>query len=155
MAAVIGLIIFLIYDYVKTKSRCEELADSNKVLSESYNQKNKEIKELTEKYDVLARKYETEENFKEMLRKMKQEVSSFPYIAGMVADVDTRGLELVAKTLEWGDSKERRRKTVSIRALRAETQRLIQEYKIYEYQLKYLLELPWLFVRRSKRRRLL
>lgn len=141
MAAVIGLIIFMIYDYMKTKSRCEELEDTKNKLINAYNQKEKELKELHGKHDALLKKYETEENFKEALRKMKQEVSSFPYIAGMVADVDTRGLELVANSLEWGDSKERRRKTVSIRALRAETQQLLREYKIYEYQLKYLLEL--------------
>ena len=43
---IVAVIAFFLYDYAKTKSRCGDLADSNKVLSESYNQKNKEIKEF-------------------------------------------------------------------------------------------------------------
>ena len=67
--------------------------------------------------------------------------NSMPWIAGMISDYLTYDIEILAKKLEWGKSIERSKKVASIREIRAEAKRRIEEAKVATYQLEYLKEL--------------
>ena len=66
---------------------------------------------------------------------------AMPWLAGMMGDLLTLDIEAEAKKLDWGSSKQRAQKAASIRAIRAEARRRIEEAKLATYQLEYLLEL--------------
>ncbi len=78
------------------------------------------------------------ENELENLIDLKLE--AFPYLAGLIADIDTIHYEQTAKDLE---SKKRPALTAAqeIRALKHETREIIQEKKILEYKLAYIEQL--------------
>lgn len=67
----------------------------------------------------------------------KSSLTTMPYMAKIIADFDTRNLEILARQLEWGDNQERRKKVRSIRELRKETANLLAHYKEAEYKLAY------------------
>lgn len=77
---------------------------------------------------------ETEQNFFSNLK-------AFPYMAGLVADYETYGLELLAQRLDWGHSQERWKKVKSIREIRRDAKAMVEKNKEAQYQLAYLLEL--------------
>lgn len=68
-------------------------------------------------------------------------ISAFPYMAKLISEYKTLDLKRIAESLDWGNSIERAKKVASLRDLRKETKSLLEQYKIYEYQLHYLLEL--------------
>lgn len=68
-------------------------------------------------------------------------ISALPYMAGIIADYDTRGLDLLADQLDWGRNIERKKKVASIRELKRQTKLLIEEYKIAQYRLDYALKM--------------
>lgn len=63
---------------------------------------------------------------------------TMPWLAGMMADYLTYDIETLAKKLDWGENKERAKKVISIREIRAEAKRRIEEAKLATYQLDYL-----------------
>ena len=63
---------------------------------------------------------------------------SMPWLAGMMADYLTYDIETLAQKLDWGENKERAKKVISIREIRAEAKRRIEEAKLATYQLDYL-----------------
>lgn len=72
---------------------------------------------------------------------LQSNLSSIPWLAGMMADYMTYDLEVEAKKLDWGSNIQREKKVASIRAIRAETKQRIEDAKIASYQLDYLLTL--------------
>lgn len=113
-------------------------------IEEERNRLNKIEKELIEikslaKYKV--EKYKNEVlNYIEII-KTESNLKIVPYFAGIIADIETIILEKAAEALEWGKSKERKIKVESLRILRSETKKQLEEARIGYYQLKYLLEL--------------
>lgn len=87
-----------------------------------------EIKELNA---IISEKENT-------IKQFTSNLTAFPYMAGVVADFETANLEKLARSLEWGDNKQRQKKVADIRILRNETKELIEKYKIAAYQLEYL-----------------
>lgn len=75
----------------------------------------------------------------------KQEFSSnktaIPYMAKIIAEIETIDLKRTAKALSWGNNQERRKKVAHINEIKAEAQEKIESLKWAEYQLAYLLEL--------------
>ena len=65
-------------------------------------------------------------------------LTSIPWLAGMMADFLTYDLEVEAKKLEWGSNIQRQKKVASIRDIRADARARIQEAKEAVYQLEYL-----------------
>ena len=103
------------------------------VLKNDY--KNLKVKGLLD-YDKIkkAREKQLEEFF-------SSHKESMPWLAGMMADYMTYDIELQAVKLDWGENKERAKKVASIREIRAEAKRRIEEAKLATYQLDYLLNL--------------
>lgn len=66
---------------------------------------------------------------------------TIPYMAGIIADYETHGLELIAQSLDWGRSQERLKKVLSIREIRKETAEAIAKSKEAQYQLEYAIRM--------------
>lgn len=75
------------------------------------------------------------------LRKFESNLSAIPYVAGMIADIETYGLEKLALGLDWGHNQERLKKVKSIREIRKDAKAIVEKNKEAQYQLAYLLEL--------------
>lgn len=71
----------------------------------------------------------------------KSNLTAFPYMAGITADIETYGIELLASKLDWGHSQERLKKVKSIREIRRDAKAMVEKNKEAQYQLAYLLEL--------------
>ena len=71
----------------------------------------------------------------------RSNLEAIPYMAGVMADFETYSLEILAKSLEWGCSRERARKVAAIRDLRRASKDMIEKNKEAQYQLAYLLEM--------------
>lgn len=69
---------------------------------------------------------------------LSSNLTAMPWLAGMMADYLTYDLEVEAKKLEWGHNVQREKKIASVRAIRADAQKRIEEAKIATYQLEYL-----------------
>lgn len=128
----------------------EDLTIKNNCLLETTNELFKQ------KVDNVYFDYETlikyinrlnEFNFKtDKLEKMLIETAVsnlkiIPYMARIMADYETYGIEILKQQLDWGHSQERMKKVKSLIDLRKETKETLEKYKDAEYQLAYLLEL--------------
>ena len=69
---------------------------------------------------------------------LQSNLTSMPWLAGMMADYLTFDLEVEAKKLAWGSNVKREKKVASIREIRAEAKARIEEAKYAIYQLEYL-----------------
>lgn len=69
---------------------------------------------------------------------LSSNLTSMPWLAGMMADYLTYDIELEAKKLDWGNNIERAKKVASIRAIRADAAQKIEIAKLASYQLEYL-----------------
>lgn len=96
---------------------------------------------LRERDDNFKYKLLNDVRQKELEKLLYSNKTSMPWIAGMMADYLTYDIEILAKKLEWGKSIERSKKVASIREIRAEAKKRIEEAKIATYQLEYLKEL--------------
>ena len=72
---------------------------------------------------------------------LQSNLTSFPFLAGMIADYCTYDFEILAKQLDWGHDKKRLKKVQDIRKIRAEAKLRIEEAKVATYQLEYLKEI--------------
>lgn len=73
------------------------------------------------------------------LRKFcESNLTSIPWLAGMMADYLTYDIEMKAKYLDWGSDQKRLKKVESIRDIRADAKNRIQQAKEAVYQLEYL-----------------
>ena len=75
------------------------------------------------------------------LKKFESNTTAIPYMAGMIADIETYGLEKLALGLSWGHAQRRLDKVKSIREIRKDARAMVEKNKDAQYQLAYLLEL--------------
>lgn len=75
------------------------------------------------------------------LEASQSNLTAIPYMAALVADYETYGLEELAKKLDWGSSQERLKKVKSIREIRKDAQAMVEKNKESQYQLAYLINL--------------
>lgn len=75
------------------------------------------------------------------LEASKSNLTAIPYMAGVIADYETYGIERLAKELDWGYSVKRLDKVKSIREIRKDAQAIVERNKESQYQLAYLLSL--------------
>ena len=109
----------------------------NSVVALNTKHKN-EIDELNAKYKLL------EENYNKVcvsLKKFESNLTAFPYMAGLIADIETYGLEKLALGLDWGHAQKRLEKVKSIRDIRKDAKAMIEKNKDAQYQLAYLLQI--------------
>ena len=102
-------------------------------------------KELEQREKELKRHEETlQSEYEKFINNVEIATSNLtmlPYMAALVADYETYGIELLAKQLDWGHNVERAKKVASIRSIRAAAKEMVQKNLEAKYQLSYLLEL--------------
>ncbi len=116
----------------------------------------KRIKSIEEQYKTKIRMLESsrmqlernnnelqdeKEKYKRMFENYKSNLTAIPYMAGMIADIETYGLERLALGLSWGTARERLNKVKSIREIRKDAKAMVEKNKEAQYQLAYLMEL--------------
>ena len=126
--------------------------DENKILKKkikSYEDKESEFSKKLAITKALLDNRERELNAldgrikaqEEILSISKSNLSAIPFMARIIADYDTRGLDILAQQLNWGYDKKRLKKVKSILEIKRETKELIANYKEAEYQLAYALQI--------------
>ena len=98
----------------------------------------KELSGLKINLDELQKKSGDNESLSEII---KSNLRAIPYMAAIMADFETYGLEKLASKLDWGSSQERLKKVKSIREIRKDAQEMLEKNKEAQYQLAYLLQL--------------
>ena len=106
-------------------------------------QLNLQLDELRKRLDTLQKDNDrliTEQNYhkKKLSEFLESNLTSIPFLAGMIADYLTYDLEILAKKLDWGHDRERLKKVKTIREIRADAKARIEQAKIAIYQLDYL-----------------
>lgn len=99
---------------------------------------NSEIIGLKKKEEALSSRLDVYHQF---YQKAQSNLTLFPYMAGIVSELETRDIEILAKKLDWGSNIQREKKVVSIREIRREAKDKINQAKIAEYELAYLIQL--------------
>ena len=111
----------------------------------------KENLKNTELY-LIPKLAQSEESIKQLTLEIQQHKSnlstllesnltSIPWLAGMIADFITYDIEVEAKKLDWGSNARREKKVASLREIRANASQKIEQAKEASYQLAYLLTL--------------
>ena len=111
--------------------------EGNKIKAENEQYK-RFVRELQEKSSKIKAE---NEQYKKFMREFQSNRSAIPYLAGMIADIETYGLEQLAQGLDWGSDRKRLDKVKSIREIRKDAQAMVEKNKEAQYQLAYLLEL--------------
>ncbi len=75
------------------------------------------------------------------LESTQSNLTAIPYMAEIMADYETYGLEHLAKELDWGYAAKRMDKVKSIREIRRDAKTIVERNKEAQYQLGYLLKL--------------
>lgn len=115
-------------------SEKRHLAELSAVHTECKNQ----IDSITSDNNHLQAEYD---KIYSALKTFESNITAIPYMAGMIADIETYGLEKLALGLSWGNSQRRLDKVKSIREIRRDARAMVEKNKEAQYQLGYLLEL--------------
>ena len=92
---------------------------------------------------VVEYEKETIEHIKKIafLEQMQSNLTAIPYMAAIMADFETYGIEALAKKLDWGHDVSRQKKVASIREIRRSAREMVEKNYEAKYQLEYLLRL--------------
>lgn len=150
LVVVLGLV--LVFVIRSNSQRHKEISEKDSQISTLIKDNNEERRRALAEKDGLAQKIkelETEnnklkeliENYRLFYKNTQSNLTLFPYMAGIVSEFETRDIEMLARKLEWGSNAQREKKVASIRLIRKEAQDKINQAKVAEYQLAYLLRL--------------
>lgn len=120
----------------------EKILDLQKVFAEKEQKYNEDFTSVQRNYDeqiLLMQKRLDDSIF--LSETMKSNIRAIPYMAAIMADFETYGLEKLARKLDWGSSQDRLKKVKSIREIRKDAQLMVEKNKEAQYQLAYLLQL--------------
>ena len=112
---------------------------------EQYQNQIKQYQNQIEQYQNQVVEYEKEtiEHIKKIafLEQMQSNLTAIPYMAAIMADFETYGIEALAKKLDWGHDVSRQKKVASIREIRRSAREMVEKNYEAKYQLEYLLRL--------------
>lgn len=115
-------------------AKLREQLDRYKQFDNSYAAVKTENNKLHEQLDCYKR-------YADLIETSKSNLTAIPYMAELMADYETYGIEVLAKQLDWGYSTERSKKVASIREIRKAAKEMVEKNKEAQYQLSYLLKL--------------
>ena len=151
MAFLVLIILFIAALFIRKKLVAKDQEISKLIkLAETYRTKtnsefDEKIKELSYKQKTLQQTQselkDLESIVSERIDVAKSNLSAIPYMARIIADFDTRGLDYLAQQLNWGFDKKRLKKVKSILEIKRDTEELIAQYKEAEYQLAYAIQM--------------
>lgn len=117
----------------------QKTADTSKLLQYEYERYKNDVDEKAErKIAIIKNDYD---KVNSCLKNLESNLTAIPYMSGIIADIETYGLENLALGLSWGHSQTRLNKVKSIREIRKDAQAMVEKNKAAQYQLAYLLEL--------------
>ncbi len=128
-------------DVNKKRLKDEAIKDVLKISSE------RELFEKEKEKFQSFRKQQTDslqkrqEEIDKIAEKVKSNLSAIPYFAGIMADFETKHLDIMIQKLSWGDSKARMKKVASLVEIKRETKLQLQKSKEAEYQLAYAIQM--------------
>lgn len=134
-------------DLYSKRRKCEfELAkkiqQANKEILSKESESLKRISRIRDKTDSELNKRQKAIQEKESsVEVLLSNLTAIPYMAGIIADYDTRGLEILAKKLDWGNNQERAKEVASIREIRKYAEGIIAQSKEAQYQLEYAIKM--------------
>ena len=154
----------LVSNHEQTQKRVEELQQLLNVSSDTIIEKEKELNDyklqmqnelkdcksqMQNAFNIYKRKTDREIDELSKIAKPRlallevagSNLSAIPYMAGIVADYETIGIERIASALDWGHNVQRAQKVASIREIREYAKQIVEQNKYAQYQLAYLLEL--------------
>ncbi len=144
IALTIAIFISIIIIKNTSNKNCFLRSQTNKLQDENTNLINDKLKLQNEKTMLINNMQDLQSKYDKLLSTldtMKSNLTAFPYMAGMIADIETYGLEKLALGLSWGSSQERLKKVKAIREIRNDARAMVEKNKYSQYQLAYLLEL--------------
>ncbi len=112
-------------------SYIDEINNERQVYSE-------QIRKLNDEKDEIQKKLEDSVFFSETA---KSNLKAIPYMAAIMAEFETYGLEKLARKLDWGYSQERLKKVKHIREIKRDAEAMVAKNKESYYQLEYLLNM--------------
>ena len=123
----------------KQKKSEEEMFETEKnLLNEEIAALKKEISSLKKAqipYDIYK-----EKQHKDIEKIFSDRQTAFPYVAAIANEYLTIDLKRLEEIAQHGTYYQRKEQSIKIRELRAQTKEFLEEYKVYEYQLKYLID---------------
>lgn len=137
---------FLAYLY----PQLSEMFVDNKVADKtvySVEDRDSKLRNIFEIVDVLANANDVTNqmiilrNRLDVLEMSTSNLKAIPYMAALISDYETYGLEALARQLDWGYSVERQKKVISIRDIRENAKALVERNKEAQYKLAYLLSM--------------
>ena len=149
LCLIVVLIIFFVIKHYIWDIPHEEIKRLNQVINQIKYSFEKEIKEDQQKYNKEISKINME---KDALQKRledsifiseiaKSNLRTIPYMAAIMAEFETYGLEKLARKLDWGYSQERLKKVKHIREIKRDAEAMVAKNKESYYQLEYLLNM--------------
>ncbi len=125
-----------------TENSNNTIANYDNTIKKLTNKYEEQICNITNNYEKqvssLKQKIEKQNDF---INNLKSNLTAFPYLAGIVADIETYGYEKLAGYLDWGSSKRRLDRVQDIREIRKSAKEQIEAAKEAQYQLQYLFQL--------------
>lgn len=139
---VITAVIFLIIIYFVVQNYKDNatinLNEYNKRINQIQSEYNDKISKYEYEVEELSDKNKKQRHF---IENMKSNITSAPFLAGIVADIETYGYEKLAGYLDWGSDQKRLKKVQDIREIRRNAREQIEIAKEAQYQLQYLFQL--------------
>lgn len=129
------LIILIWFQCSIIDAKKQEIRRLNYLVESYKNQSNEEMANERKILDEEARKLQN------VRTDIMSQLSILPFMAHIIADFDTRGLDILADQLNWGHDQKRLKKVKSIMEIKREAKELIAHYKEAEYQLAYAIEM--------------
>lgn len=100
-----------------------------------------ELSSLYRRLSNARAEAKTLDDQRRLIETAKSNLTALPYWAGIMADFETHGIDVLATSLDWGESIARAQKVKSIREIRKEAASIIAQCKEAQYQLDYLLKM--------------
>ncbi len=162
-----SVIMFFVVKHVKKDLRDKTDLELKRINTEYENEKNKlqekydeSLSSLNSKIDTIIQNHigqdekamptgktnieQLEDIIKQQklfILNMKSNLTAAPFLAGIVADIETYGYEKIAGYLDWGADQKRLKKVQDIREIRKTAKEQIEIAKEAQYQLEYLFQL--------------
>ena len=144
-----GIILFFVLKYYIWDRPHDEIGRLNRTINQnntSHNQEmakqqkkhNEELNELNRKNAELNKRLQDSIFLSEIA---KSNLRAIPYMAAIMAEFETYGLEKLARKLDWGSSFERLKKVKNIREIKRDAEAMVAKNKEAYYQLEYLLNM--------------
>lgn len=119
----------------------EKQKSANKEIETKIKEIEKAQKDLALRQHFLEYQSKNIEERESILELTKSNLSAIPYMAGIIADFETHGFDILARKLDWGNNQERAKKVISIREIRKKAEEMIAQSKEAQYQLDYAIKM--------------